>query len=143
MITHIHQNKNDKLCQTTFKLLKSHLAKDKPEWFYKHGWILNRITYISIHMYLVRWYFVVKYLPQMSHLNGFSPVWVITCFLRLDLYVKALPQMSHLNGFSPVWVITCFLRTDFSEKGILQISQEKYPFWKNACACITCGNHFL
>ena len=43
----------------SFKLLKSHLAKDKPEWFYKHSWIFNRITCFSFHTYHTIFHFFV------------------------------------------------------------------------------------
>lgn len=46
---------------------------------------------------------------HMSHLNGFSPVWIIECFYKDHVRVKACEteHTSHLNSFSLVWVIEC------------------------------------
>ena len=53
-----------------------------------------------------------KLLSQFVHLNGFSPVWVLSCAFRLpsSSSVKLLSQYVHLNGFWPVWVLSCDFR---------------------------------
>lgn len=44
-----------------------------------------------------------KALPQCSHRNGFSPVWVRTCKVGLDFCANSFSQQVHLNGpSSPV-----------------------------------------
>ncbi len=40
-----------------------------------------------------------------SQVNGFSPVWMFMCNLRVDESEKLFPHWSQVNGFSPVWTL--------------------------------------
>ena len=53
---------------------------------------------------------------HVSHLKGFSPVRVHTCFFRSSLWAKHNPHESHVNGFAPVWVHTCLFKCPFWAK---------------------------
>ena len=66
-------------------------------------------TYIcSISIVFLIWLFKLltwgKALPHVSHLYGFSPVWILKCWFKLLTCEKALPHVSHLYGFSPVCI---------------------------------------
>ena len=41
-----------------------------------------------------------KAFSQSLHLNGFSPVWVLSCILKSEDTVNAFSQSTHLNGLS-------------------------------------------
>ena len=41
-------------------------------------------------------------LLQCLHLNGFSPVCILSCTFRFPAWIKALLNCLHLTGFSPV-----------------------------------------
>ena len=48
-----------------------------------------------------------KLLSHFAHWNGFSPVWVLSCVFKLLACEKLLSHFEHPNGFSPVWVLSC------------------------------------
>ena len=49
-------------------------------------------------------------MSHFVHVNGFSPVWVLSCTFKLHTCEKLLSHFVHLNGFSPVWVLSCFFK---------------------------------
>lgn len=51
-----------------------------------------------------------KLLPHSWHVNGFSPVWMRMCLLRLLFRLNCAPHMWQVNGFSPVWTTLCLFR---------------------------------
>ena len=54
---------------------------------------------------LVKSLFSLNALPHPSHLNGFSPVWILLWTFKWEFFEKLFWQSSHLCGFSPVWVL--------------------------------------
>ena len=55
-----------------------------------------------------RWEFEWKLNGQRSHLYALSPLlWIFKCVERSPMDLKAFPHWSHLNGFSPVWILLC------------------------------------
>jgi len=48
---------------------------------------------------------------QISHLYGFSPVWILLCVTRLSDRVNRLLQTVHLNGSSPECLRLCIARS--------------------------------
>ena len=70
-----------------------------------------------------------KAFPQMSHTNGFSPVWTLWWSVRLFLCEKSFPQMSQTNDLfqvMPVWTLWQLVRLFFWEKAFPQMSQAKW-----------------
>ena len=65
-----------------------------------------------------------KHPSQYAHSNGFSPVWVRMCIVRLPDSAKVSPHSLHSNGFSPVWVRMCLARCDGSSNDDVQWGQE-------------------
>ena len=57
-----------------------------------------------------------KLLTHFVHLKGFSPVCVLSCFFKLPYCEKLLSHFEHLNGFSPVWVLSCVFKLHATEK---------------------------
>ena len=51
--------------------------------------------------------FSANFLPHVSHECNFSPVWSLWCLYNEELSPKHFPQNLHLNGFSPVCVLSC------------------------------------
>ena len=43
--------------------------------------------------------------------NGFSPVWILSWFLRVDRFENSFLQVLHSNDFSPVWVLSCLFKS--------------------------------
>lgn len=58
---------------------------------------------------LLSWVDWENVLWHLSHLNGFSPVWVRMWLFRVVAPAKERPQKPHLNGFSLMWITTCSL----------------------------------
>ena len=60
---------------------------------------------------LSRWVFkqidVERHLSHSVHLNGFSPVWVLSCSFKWSVIEKIFSYIDHLKGFSPMWVLSC------------------------------------
>jgi len=52
---------------------------------------------------------------QMLHWNGLSPECTRKCLFQCSRSTNLLPHVSQGNGFSPVWVITCFPNLHFEE----------------------------
>lgn len=48
-----------------------------------------------------------NYLPQVSHENGFSPLWILWWLCKVDSSLKARPQIEQLCGRSFVWYDKC------------------------------------
>ena len=43
---------------------------------------------------------------HVEQVNGFSSVWILSCFLRLLDCLNDLSHFEQLNGFSPVWILS-------------------------------------
>ena len=54
-----------------------------------------------------RYSFSLNLFPQLSwsQIHCFSWEWVCSCLFREHFCTNSLPQMEHLKGFSPVWVL--------------------------------------
>lgn len=61
-----------------------------------------------------RWSDLMNRRWQYSHLNFFSPVWVLLCLDNSSDRENRLPQSCHwqMNGFSPVWVLLWAFKCD-------------------------------
>ena len=105
----------------------------------------------------------VNAFPQNSHLNGFSPVcilswsfmwclnlnclphtlqgnglgmvvlWVSICLFKWLFLIHSFPRISHLNGLSPVWVLQWSLKWLNWRNFFLQLGH-----W--CCLLSTCGH---
>ena len=51
--------------------------------------------------------FSANFFPHDSQECNFSPVWSLWCLYKEELSPKHFPQNLHLNGFSPVCVLSC------------------------------------
>lgn len=49
-----------------------------------------------------------------------SPVWVLWCPMRWELWLKAFPHLSQAKGRSPVWIRWCRRRWELWRKGLWQ-----------------------
>lgn len=49
-------------------------------------------------------------------LNGFSPLWIFSCWINFALRLKPFPCSLHWNGFSPVWISWWFLHWELHLK---------------------------
>jgi len=56
---------------------------------------------------------VVNLRPQVRHLNGFSPVWILEWFSRFLMERNLLGQWLHENGISPLCFLIWTLRIIF------------------------------
>ena len=55
-------------------------------------------------------------LAHFLQLNGFSPVWVLSCFFKWPAIEKFLSHFEHLKGFSRLWVLSCSFKWPAIEK---------------------------
>lgn len=60
--------------------------------------------------------------PQVSQLNGFSPVWVRMWVVRWSEREKDLMQIRHWKGFCPVWILIWRVSSSEREKRRSQFS---------------------
>lgn len=69
-------------------------------------------------------------IPQISHLNGFSPVWVLMWARILLGYLSTRPQYSHLCsvGFLRWWGLASLTSTPCKNWNFLKMSQKL--FWR-------------
>ena len=56
--------------------------------------LLYGLSHLPLSCLLVR--------MHLEDLNGFSPVWVLSCFILWSDFKKLLSHFEHLKGFSPV-----------------------------------------
>ena len=49
-------------------------------------------------------------LSNLEQGNGFSPVWILSCYFKVPLWLKTLSHLVHANAFSPVCVLQCFFK---------------------------------
>ena len=47
---------------------------------------------------------------HFEQLNGFSSVWILSCFSRLPESLNALLHFEQWNGFSSEWILSCFFK---------------------------------
>ena len=87
--------------------------------------------------------FCEKLLPQIWHLNGFSPVWVLTCLARLALSGNILPQNWHSAGlqrFCPKRETASLLASLLWEAGVILVllftaERPCHKSAENICKC--------
>lgn len=74
-------------------------------------------------MCFFRWSFLPKRLPQAVQACGLTPVCMNLCLVSSSLRVKALLQFgcAHLNGLSPVCILTWFTSWPLFEKAIVHV----------------------
>ena len=53
------------------------------------------------------WPLCLNALSHVEQANGFSPVWVLSCFFKSHLCINALRHLVQAYGFSPVWILLC------------------------------------
>ena len=82
----------------------------------------------------------LKYLWQMPHWKGFSPVCRRMWFLRCCDWMNPFPQRLQTNGRSPVWMRRWVVKCAFWRKDLLQYWQTKgfSPVWHRSC-CDNCA----
>jgi hypothetical protein len=56
--------------------------------------------------------------------EGFSPLWLRSCFVMLDATAARYSQYRQPNGFSPVWMRSCFVMSDGQSA---RYSQYRHP----------------
>ena len=69
---------------------------------------------------------------HISHVNGFSPVWVRLCTFKFDKLVHSFPHVSHLKtGLSPLWISLCLFKLLDTENVFEHISHVNgfSPVW--------------
>lgn len=59
---------------------------------------------------------LANFLPQASHVNGFSPVCVRMCVVRWSDRLNDLIQILHWKGFWPVCILICLVNSSLREK---------------------------
>lgn len=64
---------------------------------------------------------------HMLHWNGLSPECTRKCLFQCSRSTNLLPHVSQGNGFSPVWVITCFPNLHFEENCFPHRRQKYLP----------------
>lgn len=67
-------------------------------------WTLSLCSCLLV-MCLFRVLFLTKRVPQIEHLNGFSPVCVLMCWIKCDLNGMYFPQIWHSSFWLP-WVLS-------------------------------------
>lgn len=99
------------------------------------GYHLSKIIFscvlICFFILLPSW----SVLPQISHLYGCSPVWILVCTLRCTFCRNPLLQMSHLNGRSGMCDFLCLARFTKVEKCLSQSSQVCGAYWRSGNIC--------
>ena len=77
---------------------------------------------------------------QCGQGRGLRPVWVMLCRRKAERSPKAFGQLSHLNGFSPVWTRMWTLRSveprnarlqTRQKRGLLFPEREVWDLWAN------------
>uniref|UniRef100_A0A4W6D2B5 Uncharacterized protein n=1 Tax=Lates calcarifer TaxID=8187 RepID=A0A4W6D2B5_LATCA len=79
--------------------------------------------------------FWMKHLPQVSQLNGRSPVCIRWWPFRVSAWLKLFPQVSHLNGFSPLLLQYWHVWSDCSHQPHFQQQQDHYQA-RNTNECV-------
>jgi hypothetical protein len=108
-------------------------------WVYTESLITNatnkwfRSQCVDVWVFKLPW--VLKPVPQTSHLWGFSPVWVKLWVLRYPELLKPFSHSSQLHGFSPVLISKCSFKFELSVNPLPQYVQEKgsSPVWVSKC----------
>lgn len=74
-------------------------------------------TLLCFRLCLIRLELLEYWLGHESHLNGFSPLWILSWSVRLHICANRLTHIEHLNGFSPVcvrlWITSFDLSRNF------------------------------
>ena len=101
---------------------KSHLAELTFDWFCIVVWRFMTFERVRVPKSLITGttFKRLNVLLQISHWNGFSPVWmrIWICFFAFSL--NFLSQNSQENGFSPVWARLCTFKLDGRRNDFLQ-----------------------
>ena len=67
----------------------------------------------------------------MGQVNGFSPVWVVSCVFKFLLVMNAMSHLEQENGFSPVWIPLCLFNWPLSANDLLHNGFS--PVWILLC----------
>ena len=65
----------------------------------------------------------VEMLSHLEHVNGFSPVCILSCICKFTVLIKALLHMEQANGFSPVLVLSCIVKLPLWLKAFSHLEQ--------------------
>lgn len=81
----------------------------------------NFLSLVWVTKWSLRLDVVEKFFPHCGHSWGFSCWWIVLrCLLRPDLLVNVRKQSVHCRGRSPVWSLTCCLRLYILLNDLLQ-----------------------
>lgn len=61
------------------------------------------------------------HLPQVSHLNGFSPLWIRSWLCNVDNSLKARPHVLQMYGLSSLWYSKCLWYDCWKVKVLLHV----------------------
>ena len=62
-------------------------------------------------------------LSNLEQGNGFSPVWILSCYFKVPHWLKTLSHLVHANGLSHVWVLSCFFEALLSLNALSHLEQ--------------------
>ena len=74
---------------------------------------------------------------QISHVKGFSPVWVLVCVVRWSLLENVRIQIRHWKGFWPVWIL--MWRVSSSDRENLRSQLETGQAYGRSCKGVLLG----
>ena len=58
------------------------------------------------HFEQAKWYLSVNDWSHLEQANGFPPVWILSCSLRMPLQLNVLSYFQQVNCFSPKWILS-------------------------------------
>ena len=92
---------------------------------------LNGFSPVWVLSYSFQWPVIKKLLSHFEHLKGFTPVWVLSYSFKEHDLEKLLLHFVCLNGISPVWVLSCSFKWPAIEKLLLHFEHLKgfSPVW--------------
>jgi hypothetical protein len=73
--------------------------------------VIRFLSSVSSHMSLKRCFWL-KTFPHWLHSEGFSPVWVLTCLLKVEESLNIFLHPLHTYSFSPMWLFLCKIRLE-------------------------------
>ena len=80
----------------------------------KLEWLLSCVSSYELLQINGLWKWVLTD-SHSVHLNGLSPVCVLSCVLKALGSEKLLSHFVQMNGFSPAWVLSCFFKLHDTE----------------------------
>ena len=101
----------------------------------------------TLLMCRLAWAFVFCLFTWADSVIYIRVIWVfLQCVVRCSFCLKVLPQLSHLCGLSPVWIISCRWRCD-GEGNIFIHRKHVYNFfrrtWSMWWCCVCTGVPFF